>query len=46
MNALAPTFAAPTAPGSSAGSARGLYAFAFIYPGYAYVYFAPLAGDT
>jgi hypothetical protein len=46
MNTLAPTFVAPMASGVSAGSARGLYAFAFVYLGYAYAYFFPLAGDT
>jgi hypothetical protein len=46
MNALDPTSAAPTASGLTAGLARGLYAFAFIYPGYAYFYFAHSAGDT
>lgn len=46
MNALESTFVAPAASGFSAGVARGLYAFAFIYPGYAYFYFAHLAGDT
>jgi hypothetical protein len=46
MNALAPTSAAPIASGLTAGLARGLYAFAFTYPGYAYPYFAHSAGDT
>jgi hypothetical protein len=46
MNALASTSAAPTASGLPAGLARGVYAFAFVYPGYAYFYFAHSAGDT
>lgn len=46
MNALASTFAVPTASDDVVGASGGLYAFAFFYLGYAYFYFYSLAGDT
>ena len=46
MNALSSTSAVPTASGHAAGATCGHYASAFFYPGYAYFYFFPLAGDT
>jgi len=46
MNALSSTIAVSTASGGFAGATRGHYASTFFYPGYAYVYFPTLAGDT
>jgi len=46
MNPLRSLFAAPTAADDDVGAARGHYASAFFYPGYAYFYFPTPAGDT
>jgi len=46
MNPLRSTFAVPPTSDDGVGATCGHYASAFFYPGYAYFYFSPLAGDT
>lgn len=46
MNTFAPAFADATAFDGSVDATGERYGFAFFYPGFAYLYFYSLAGET